>query len=747
MRLHSVRFILPTFILFGGTDNSLAQTDYYRSTSFTWDTATLQWCTSPGGPYNTTAWNNGIELRAVFEGTAGTATLSTAITAASLQFNVQNWIVTGNTITMAGTSADAGKLTSGVASATINSALAGSIPLIKDGSFNLTLGGVNTFSNTLTIRNGYLRPSSNTAFGTVGAGTIVESGGTLDLALTTITTTFGDELFTISGNGTDGNGAIQNRSGSSAATGVRRIKLAADASIGGQTGSGNWQMSNSTAGFINTPNGTTVDLAGFTLTKVSTGSIIIRDGTITSGNVIVDGGVLGVARGTQVIGSGAITINANGTFGLSAQGGSSPTVTRPITSNGGAIASLETTSVTLGSNVAMTATTTFNAQNPGSLTVDGIISGDGGVRTTGTGVIRFNGDNSYKGLTSVETGSQLILGHANALGTTDAGTQVLNGGSLNLFSQTINSELISVAGSGRETEAALFGGTVNTTITLTSGASIGSITANGLITDGVSTFRLTAHAGSTVLARAAGNDYDGGTVIRLGTLYANNTTGSATGSGSISTTINMVGILGGTGRVTGSVTINASGAINPGLLNSIGTLRVANTVVFESSSSLQAHVAASGSSDRLILEGALSLMDFRTTGTKPTITVIRLAGFSTATSATYTIATLDDGDNIRLNTTIAVQDGQILGWYVHGTGNIAGEELGITPSGFTLTNGNTFLLMRNGNDLQLTFSPTPVPEPAQLFGIAFACLVLVEWIRRTKSASANKLRAGVEMHA
>ncbi len=66
-------------------------------------------------------------------------------------------------------------------------------------------------------------------------------------------------------------------------------------------------------------------------------------------------------------------------------------------------------------------------------------------------------------------------------------------------------------------------------------------------------------AGTLALTNA--NTYAGGTTITDGTLLANNTSGSATGTGNVNVN---AGTLGGTGSVSGLVTVNATGHIAPG---------------------------------------------------------------------------------------------------------------------------------------------------------------------------------------
>jgi len=83
---------------------------------------------------------------------------------------------------------------------------------------------------------------------------------------------------------------------------------------------------------------------------------------------------------------------------------------------------------------------------------------------------------------------------------------------------------------------------------------------------------LTNSTGSGALSLTAASTYDGGsigTVVNGGTLAANNTSGSATGTSAV--TVNNGGLLGGTGSISGVVTVNSGGGVAPGN-NGIGTI-------------------------------------------------------------------------------------------------------------------------------------------------------------------------------
>lgn len=102
------------------------------------------------------------------------------------------------------------------------------------------------------------------------------------------------------------------------------------------------------------------------------------------------------------------------------------------------------------------------------------------------------------------------------------------------------------------------------------------ISGDGTIRRGADT---TSAAGMTSFT--ADNTYSGGTVIIGGTLLANNSTGSAFGSGTV--TVTNLGNVGGNGFVVAPVTVSFGGAISPGSLSTnIGTLSVSDLTFGES---------------------------------------------------------------------------------------------------------------------------------------------------------------------
>jgi autotransporter-associated beta strand protein len=174
----------------------------------------------------------------------------------------------------------------------------------------------------------------------------------------------------------------------------------------------------------------------------------------------------------------------------------------------------------------ITANGTLAVGNPATVTLPGIISGNGKLTQIGTGTTILGGANSYSGGTSI-TGGTLSVTNAGALGT--GGVTVSSGATLNVNNVTIGNTLVlNGNGYGGATGAGALTGTgtsaVNGNITL-SGYGIGigvanasdTLTLRGAIGDGGSGYGL-LKSGSGTLILSGANTYTGLTYIEGGTL-------------------------------------------------------------------------------------------------------------------------------------------------------------------------------------------------------------------------------------
>lgn len=233
----------------------------------------------------------------------------------------------------------------------------------KDGAAVLTLSGINTHSDTTTVSNGTLRAGSTTALspnsllsvsGPVGVPAVVDLGG------------FNNTVAALSGSS---RAVITSTGGAAVLTINSSLNTTYSGALQGDLGI--TKSGTGTQTFINSNPALAATNA--------TGPITLLAGGIAVGS-------------NNALGSGVFTVAGAGT--LSASG---------------------FVPVTMDNAIVLDDALTVLVGNGRTLQLNGDISGDGSLATTGIGTLRLTGDNSYTGgtnlgLSRVEVGSDTALG-------------------------------------------------------------------------------------------------------------------------------------------------------------------------------------------------------------------------------------------------------------------------------------------------------------------------------------------------
>ena len=129
----------------------------------------------------------------------------------------------------------------------------------------------------------------------------------------------------------------------------------------------------------------------------------------------------------------------------------------------GNITNRSTSAQTINLDLALSGTRTLSATS-GAITVNGAISGAGGLTKTGIQPLILSASNSYAGVTTVKTGGVLRVTNANALGSTNGATVVENGGWLEVSGNITVPEAITLSGDASTAYAGVLRNTGGTNV-------------------------------------------------------------------------------------------------------------------------------------------------------------------------------------------------------------------------------------------------------------------------------------------
>lgn len=457
------------------------------------------------------------------------------------------------------------------------------------------------------------------------------------------------------------------------------------------TGVHDWNTPSNWGGGAVPTNGPTTE------TRVLNGNVELT-GTGTTNSFWIGG------TGPGQIGVGTLTIKDGGVYNSNA------TYVGP--NNGG------------DGTINVTGTGIWNSSGNNTQLYVGISGGTGKVNVTGGGTVNSSGptyvaySSNTQGIVTIGAGSRWNVNGSMTLGVMggSGSATVEGGGVLRILSGGNGTLAMGVSGGSGTLNLGTGGvaGVLQASAVATGSGGSGKVNFNHNET--AYTFQAQIQGnisveqkgtGTTILSGAS--NYTGGTTVTGGRLVANNTAGSAFGTGSVSVNANTT--LAGIGGFTGSATI--LGTYAPG--NSVGnltsgalTIGATGTYEWEMNQADGQAGRSSGGWDLATVNGALVFQP----GATLSIESLGLdnlagqaAGFNGNTNYLWTIATA--------------------------TGGISGvENVTLDASGFQNPHDGVFALTTSGNNLQLSF--TAVPEPSGALLAAGAVIAAVGRRRRSR---------------
>ena len=562
LKLSAIFFVVG-FFFFASAHSASAATKYWTGTG-TWNAANTNWGTAPGGPYNTT-FDTGDA--AVFEGTAGTVTVSSPNNPATITFNVTGYTLSGGTIT--NTSGGFTIYVANGVSATVSSLINPNTTWaagVVSGTGTLTLSGNSTFAGSFYLYSGVTVVVSNAgALGTSANPTYVQSGATLDINGYALS-----EPLELIGTGVSGAGALTNSGGS-------QLNYAGLITLGGSA-------------TINSPNAS----GGIGLTNVGTitgsGYDLTFDGAAT--NVQISS-IIGTGTGkVYKTGTGTVTFYSNSTYtgGFYLLNGTAKTQNSGTDFGDGTIYMGDTS----GSNSVIFTHSGQHVVNPIN-----IVSGSSGTKTINMAV--SGGTSTWSGgfvlndnvTLNVATGSS---GFSVTGGITGTGNFTVTGSGLN---QTFSTNPVNMSGvftNSSSSRSTISGGVGSNVTGITSnGAGVINISTNALTVNSSGTTLINSNSGIGKFITVSGGVTGTGDLI----IKNNNTLASA---------INFTASVNNTGKIINSGT--GSGGIT---FNSLGTIGTNVTEINQNSTTSLLNVPA-------VTVGATGKIFRNTAGTK-TLTI------------------------------------------------------------------------------------------------------------------------------
>lgn len=566
--------------------------------------------------------------------------------------------------------------------------LSGTGSLTETGGGNLTLSGTNTYSGVTTVSSGTLVVGNNLALqdstlSTSGAGVVTVTGFT--------TPTIG---------------------GLTGSTALASVITTGYGSVTNLTLNPGASVSDTYSGVI--ANGAN----GMSLTMSGAGTQILSGTNTYTGTTTINSGILEAGNNnSSALGAGTSIVLNGGTLALSAV----------IISQAISVTSASTISDVTGTsngvlNGAVTGSATLNFSIPNSSLIS-IGNGASNPLSGFTGLIELGSSVGSVRFNLVDTATTYSSTAAWDLGTGSATLYTRNG-------QSTIIQLGSLAGGASTVlEGASNNNQANNSATYSIGGANTSTTFAGKIEDGTAG---TANDATTAITKvgtgsltvSGANTYTGGTTVNAGSLLVNNTSGSGTGTGSVSvaSAVSTNAVLGGSGKISGAVTVG-SGSLGTSFLfagagGTPSNLTLSGGVTLSSNSGLEFKLNTSGMAssgqtvfglgnnsyaDLLSITGGLSLGS--------NLGTLTLSDTGTSTPLTV-------GDVIVLATTSTGVTGALSGY-------ANGSTVAYGANDYQINYGT---LAGYSNDL--TLEVTAVPEPSTWVMMVGGLALLVLWRRR-----------------
>ena len=344
----------------------------------TWNTSNTNWSASDvtvaGG-----AWDS--SKTAIFSGASGASVTVDAVTAnKGVQFATTGYTLSSGTITLGGASASDNALTTadGI-SATINSVLAGSSDIAKNGGGTLILGGNNVFTGALSINGGALRATHAAALGTSAAGTTVGGSAALELSGGI---SIGGETLGLSGTGISSGGALRNISGDNTYGGAITLNAATRINSDAGTLTLDVASGNAIAGTQNLTFGGAGTVAvndpiatsTATLTKDGAGTLELNAVNTYTGTTTVSAGKLALGA-SGALASTNVSVSSGATLDLTAKSSGYAVASGTTLGGSGTVTAASAQTVSIGSGATIQPGT---ATTSGNLTINGLTFDGGG---------------------------------------------------------------------------------------------------------------------------------------------------------------------------------------------------------------------------------------------------------------------------------------------------------------------------------------------------------------------------------